>query len=70
MHSCPTPHTQVSKFNIMANEADTLKVIGDLDLQEMLYYTQVAKKYNLDRTTLMCYYKHKTISYYKACLIH
>ena len=54
----------------MANEADILKAIGDLDLQEMLYYTQVAKKYNLNHTTLMCCYKHKTILYYKACLIH
>ena len=61
MHSCPTPHTQVSKFNIMANEADILKAISDLDSQETPHYAQVAKKYNLNRTILMRRYKHETV---------
>ena len=54
----------------MANEADILKVISDLDLQEMPHYTQVAKKYNLNCTTLMRCYKYKTVLYYKAHLIY
>jgi hypothetical protein len=41
----------------MVNEADIAKAISDLDSQEVPNFAQIAKKYSLDRTTLMRRYK-------------
>ena len=54
----------------MVNETDILKAISDLDSQESPNYAQVAKKYNLNHTTLMRCYKCETVSYHEACSIH
>jgi hypothetical protein len=52
----------------MVNEADILKAIADLNLQEKPNYFQTAKKYNINRTTLMRRYKRQT--HHKAHSIH
>ena len=54
----------------MANESDILKAISDLESQKNPQYTQVARKYNLDRTTLMRRYKGLTVSNQQAASIH
>jgi hypothetical protein len=54
----------------MVNEADILKAITDLDSQEKPQYAQIARKYNLDRTTLMRRYKGQTVSNQEAHSIH
>ena len=41
----------------MVNEADISKAISDLNSQEEPNYTKIAKKYNLNRITLMRRYK-------------
>ena len=41
----------------MVNEADISKAICNLNSQDKPNYTKIAKKYNLNRTTLMRRYK-------------
>jgi hypothetical protein len=54
----------------MVNEADILKAISDLNAQEKPQYAQIARKYGLDRTTLMRRYKGQTVSNEAAHSIH
>lgn len=54
----------------MVNEADISKAIADLNSQEKPNYSQIAKNYNIDRTTLMRRYKRQTVSQAKAHSIH
>ena len=54
----------------MVNEADILKAIADLNLQEKPNYFQTAKKYNINCTTLMRRYKCQTVSHHEAHSIH
>ncbi|EED15654.1 conserved hypothetical protein [Talaromyces stipitatus ATCC 10500] len=44
----------------MVNEADILKAISDLKAQKKPQYAKIARKYNVDRTTLMRRYKGQT----------
>jgi hypothetical protein len=46
----------------MANEADIAKAISDLDSMEKPNFFAVAKKYNVNRTTLTRRYKGQTVS--------
>jgi hypothetical protein len=54
----------------MANEGYILKAISDLESQKKPQYAQVARKYNIDRTTLMRRYKGLTVSKRQAASIH
>ena len=54
----------------MVNEEDMLKAISDLRSQKKPNYTRTAKKYKVDRTTLMRRHKRGTTSYSEARSIH
>ena len=54
----------------MVNEEAILEAISDLRCQEKPNYAQAAKKYNVDRTTLMRRFKGQTTSNHEAHSIH
>ncbi|PVH90474.1 hypothetical protein DM02DRAFT_466438, partial [Periconia macrospinosa] len=54
----------------MVNEKDIQLALDDLKSQEVINFTTIAKKYNLDRTTLMRRFKGKTTSNQEAHSIH
>ena len=70
MHVLPRSHKLSSKRDNMVNEADILKAISDLKSQKKLQYAKTARKYNIERTTLMRRYKGQTASYQEARSIH
>ena len=47
----------------MVNEADIQLAITDLQLQDVPNYTATAKKYNVQRITLMRRHKRGTVSH-------
>jgi len=54
----------------MVNEKDIQLALDDLKSQEVVNFAATAKKYNLDRTTLMRRFKGKTTSNQDANSIH
>ena len=70
MHSLPHTHTLSLNYHKIVNEEDITNAICDLRLQKEPNYTQAAKKYNLDYTTLMHCYTRQTISNYEAYSIY
>ena len=54
----------------MVNNKAIQLAIDDLKLQEVVNFKATAKKYNIDRTTLMRRYKGKTTSNEEAHSIH
>lgn len=54
----------------MVNEADIKAAISDLESQEAPNFKATAKKYNIDRTTLMRRFKGQTVPHLEACSIH
>ena len=66
MHSPPKSDTLCSNCSKMINNEAVEQAISDLRSQKPPKYAATAKKYNIDRTTLMCRFKGETTSYSKA----
>ena len=54
----------------MVNEEDISKAISDLRSQKKPNYARTAKKYNVDRTTLIRRFTHRTVLNQEAHLIY
>ena len=54
----------------MVNEKDMQLALSDLKSQEVINYTTTAKKYNIDRTTLMRRFTGNTVSNQEAHSTH
>ena len=52
----------------MINKAAIQAVISDLKSQKAFNFTQTAKKYTIQISTLLCHFKGKSVSYCKAHL--
>jgi len=70
MHGRPHANPLSLKFDKMVNEKDIQLALDDLKSQEAINFTATAKKYNLDRTTLMRRFKGKTASYQASRSVH
>ncbi len=66
MHTHPIFNLPTSPNNIMSNNDQIEASLANLELQEVLNYSTIAKKHGVVRTTLMRRFIGKTVSYCKA----
>ena len=70
MNTPPNPNALSFKQHKMVNEAAIQLALADLQSQEHLNYTTIAKRHNISRITLMRRHKRQTVSQQEAHSIY